>query len=203
MKKLLALTLALVFILSLTACGSGNGALIGKWVSNYEVKQILDSKVDSAVKDINNRLLKLLYENLRASYNDLTIKENLQINNDGTYKLYFDTEEAKATMEKRIKEIVKKTIEEDEYGSRLGSDYIDSFSEETIKNFDFEKAFSNTIEGEYKIEGDKFYFDKNDTSWYGVFSVNGNKLSFSNVVGAKAENEQSTRIFTREFTKAG
>ncbi len=199
MKKVLALVLALVFVLSLSACGGSS--IIGKWVSDYELKPIYDSKVDSSIKSSESKLLSTIYENLRSSYENITIKEIFQINNDNTFKLYFDTGNAKKTMDERISEIVTKTIKEDKFGSRLGDEAVNTLINDIKNNMDLEKAFSNKVEGNYKIDGNKFYFDKDDTSTYAVFSMKGDILSFSDVTGSFSEMEQSLNLLIREFKK--
>lgn len=199
MKKVLALVLALVLVLSLAACGGSS--IIGKWVSDYELKPIYDSKVDSSIKSSESKLLSTIYENLRSSYENITIKEIFQINNDNTFKLYFDTGNAKKTMDERISEIVTKTIKEDKFGSRLGDEAVNTLINDIKNNMDLEKVFSNKVEGNCKIDGNKFYFDKDDTSTYAVFSMKGDILSFSDVTGSFSEMEQSLNLLIREFKK--
>lgn len=201
MKKALSLVMAIVLVLSLAACS--NKTIVGKWVSDYELKNILDLKFDNALKSTDNRLLSTVLENLRKSYEDITVKEILQINEDNTYKLYFDTGNAKSLLDKNIRDITTKTIEEDKDGSKLGTSAVDSVVDMYIDVLDFEKALSTVVEDEYKIEGDKFYFSNRDAASYGIFTIKGDKLSFSEVNGSIAESEKSSKVLIREFTRTG
>ena len=214
MKKIISLLLCVVLAVSMMAvlsgCGGAKEDVTGKWEAEVNMAEILNKSIaqaDASMEEIIN-------------FKDFTLKINLDLNKDGTYKMYCNEEVAakafvglKAEFKDMMVAYLEKSIED------AGLDMsIDDMLALTGMNLDdiIEEAFTEELidemvdemysEGQYKAEDGKFYTSDDidvapASSAAESYTLEDNKLTLMGLSGQ--DNELYDLIYPLTFKRVG
>lgn len=214
MKKIISLLLCVVLAVSMMAVLSGCGGkakedLTGKWVAEVNMAEALNKSVtdaDASLAEIIN-------------FKDFTLKINLELNKDGTYKMYCDEKsasEAFVGLKKDFKDMMVAYLEKSIADAGLDMSVEDMLAM-TGMDLDqlIEESFTEDIldemidemysEGQYKAEDGKFYtsddIDEKPASVAAeTYTLEGNTLTLNGAKGT--DDELYSIIYPLVFKKA-
>ena len=213
MKKIISLLLCVVLAVSMMAvlsgCGGAKEDVTGKWEAEVNMAEILNKSVaqaDASMEEIIN-------------FKDFTLKINLDLNKDGTYKMYCDEEVAakafvglKAEFKDMMVAYLEKSIEDagldmsvEDMLAMTGMNLDDIIEEAFTEDLIDEMVDEMYSEGQYKAEDGKFYtsddIDEKPAAAAEAYTLEGNKLSLMGLSGQ--DNELYDLIYPLTFKRVG
>ena len=206
MKKIIALTLALVLVLSLCACGAKEN-LVGTWKANIELAEAFNEEMAAAgMGDFIN-------------LESFALPLVMTFNEDGTGSMTVDQEAMTATIDKLAADLtagleayfteyfasmgIEMDLDEALAASGLSmDDLVDEFKAE----FAGEEAFAEfTNEFKYKAEDGKLYMsedlDSEISDTYNTYELKGNTLTL-NIGTEELDEEMAKYLFPMTLTRA-
>ena len=192
-KKLTALALALIIIVSLASCGCERyNPLVGKWNYKFSIKDFTETVIQFN-KDSLDPSLQAIYGDILKVLDKFGIDVTLEFRDDGTFSFAPDVDAARAVVEKaeeKLKTILTKVfkvfgVNEDQIKAKEKSidDIINSINK-AIDSFEYS--------GKYVFENNKLYLydedkEKNDSQYldielavkeFTVIKINGDVKGF-------------------------
>ena len=160
-RKITALTLVFVFVLSLAACAPKD-ELVGKWKYDLELKPVIEHTFETLLSSDDSKAE--MYREISKAFDGVSVDFIMEFKNDGTYSAYVDEESAKSAVA-AVK--AKATDLLPSFFSIMGSlDSILSSQGKTLKNLAeiFTKDINindltagSSLSGKYIHENDKIY----------------------------------------------
>ena len=214
MKKIISLLLCVVLAVSMMAvlsgCGGAKEDITGKWEAEVNMAEAINQSVagaDASMAEIIN-------------FKDFTLKIELELNKDGTYKMYCDEASAtkafanlKVDFKDMMIDYLEKTISDaglemsiDDMLALTGLN-LDQLIEESFTDAILDEMISEMYsEGQYKAENGKFYtsddIDEAPASTAAEsYTLEGNKLTLNGLTGT--EDELYGLIYPLEFKRVG
>ncbi len=194
-KRLLALTLAMFSLLTLASCDKVDELLGDESKEKAEeITIIADWKGEIAYMNFASSLLANGDDAMadaisKLDLNKHTVKSTISFKDDSTYTMSLDSESMNtsinAFVEALLTEVYNATFANSEAAMTL-DEYI-AASKSALTQL-FPNASALTINGKYKLDGDKLYTtsvvtDEIDESAYLIVSLSADKLEFKDVVG--------------------
>lgn len=105
LKKTTAILLAIVLLLSLTACGKKN-PLVGTWEGELDMSQDLIGPVDTIMGALSSALPGVELPKFEDFVSEFTVPYSLCFNEDGTYLLQMDQEQFQSRIDQLKAEVV-------------------------------------------------------------------------------------------------
>ena len=183
MKKISAILLAIVMVLTFAACGKSEANAVGTWSMKLDLSAAMKDELGSEFSDVNAPFAFTVY---------------FDLNKDGTYKMYVDEKETQQDMEVFIEAMTDYFIEY--LYDAMEAQGIDRATAQTVLEQQFEMSvkdyalqtlkdsmditeLTNSMvqEGVYEIKGNKFYMglDKIDKKVYDLITIEGNTLTLN------------------------
>lgn len=166
-RKITALTLVFVFVLSLAACAPKD-ELVGKWKYDLELKPVIENTFETLLSSDDSKAE--MYREVIKAFDGVSVDFIMEFKNDGTYSAYVDEESAKSAVA-AVK--AKATDLLPSFFSIMGSlDSILSSQGKTLKNLAeiFTKDINindltagSSLSGKYIHEDDKIYLIMDDS----------------------------------------
>ena len=160
-RKITALSLVFVFVLSLAACAPKH-ELVWKWKYDLELKQVIEHTFETLLSSDDSKAE--MYREVIKAFDGVSVDFIMEFKNDGTYSAYVDEESAKSAVA-AVK--AKATDLLPSFFSIMGSlDSILSSQGKTLKNLAeiFTKDINindltagSSLSGKYIHENDKIY----------------------------------------------
>ena len=199
MRKLFALLLALTMVFALCACGNQGGTpaaggnvggneeeenlLVGKWTATVDLMTILESSDEMDLDELGEELGDLILPD------DIELEIVMEFTDDGEVEITVDGEDA---IEEWLGQItdnrvdyLKDVLKENgssaaEWEAENGMSLKEYVEQSLAESLDLDADDLNVSEtGEYKLEGDKLYFDEDgDFEEYFVIDLSSKKLTF-------------------------
>lgn len=196
-KKLLALTVCVLMVVSLSACsmlGSLNNPVLGAWVWEINMTDLLEESLGSLdLEDLPDK--------------EMIIYAIFEFSDNGILTLSFDKEASAATVEAYMDDLVEIMVDymygiaessgmtrdqfdelcESQYGSPA-EEYIRSMVDDNIDTQDFMDDLSGKESMYYKVDGNKIYLadlkeELAGSDSYIEFTVSGSNMTFSSISG--------------------
>lgn len=193
MKKLLALMMALVMVMSLCSCGNGEetkeeATIIGKWTAEIDFASIMDMSQELASLDEEVKAL--------IMPKGVSMKLFFEFDDNGIASIFIDIRTAAddylGQVAANLTDYLKKTIEDQGVSAEV-FDAAVGMSLEDYVSFLMSQQFSGVMDtlpkeletpntGEYKLEGDKLYWGE-DGVFDGFFTIklDDNKFTINSV----------------------
>ena len=191
MKKLLALVMALVMVMSLCSCGNGKetkeeATIIGKWTAEIDFASIMEMSQELASLDEEAKAV--------IMPKGVSMKLFFEFDDNGIASFSVDIKTAAEDYIRQVTanltDYVKKTLESqgvsvEDFADAIGmslDDYVSSLMSQQLNgamdNLPEELETPNTCE--YKLEGDKLYLGE-DGVFDGFFTIklDGNKFTIN------------------------
>lgn len=204
--RLIALILILASSICFTACSSAD-QLVGKWISEYEVKPLLDPIMENSIDQTEKGFKKTLLEKIGTAYENVCVDMVIEFGKDGVYRIKFDQNSVNAAIE-TIRANVSDTITAayTEFYGQYGlspSGSFDDLIDQAMAAFDLENKFKDSLTGSYAVRGDKLFFDsETDGSDYVIYTVKDDTLTVTELSENIANRGSAYGDLVREFTKA-
>ena len=204
MKKFLAILLCLALTVScaalFTACekddqdGAEAVSIVGDWEATLDFGGIMEETMFTEGDAVPKELKDLL------DFSKLKLTMCLSFEEDGEYRVSFDEESVGEMIDallemlsKAMKEMLTEMLEAqnlslEEYLSLQNTTW-EALMEETFPREEMIEDINETDDGEYKIEGNKLYFDGEEDE-YTEFTLSSEKLTFTKVVSDDLDDDE-------------
>lgn len=188
-NKLVALILVFAMALSLCACGNGAKKLYGTWSSDF---------------NLTDTLAKEMGEEFAGFDEELILKVYVDFNEDGTWKMYVDSDEFSESMGVWMDALVDFSVElmysmleeqgvdqataddmlEQQFGMPI-SEYMSAMMAESLDVESMADEMEDS--GVYEAKGNKLYMEEEeiDKNAYDIFTVKDGVLTIDKAEGAE------------------
>lgn len=191
-SKVVAMLMVLIMTLSLSACGNSGKSLVGTWSISCDLNEMMIEEMGDDYADFESSFV-------------ITLK--FDFNEDGTFKMYADREELKASLDSWLNDFISYSVEMtyaifEEQGidretadelivEQYGASLEDTLRQQIEGSLDADQlADSVDTDGVYETKGNKLYMSDNgkiDETKYDIFSVSGDTLKLELPEGAVQE----------------
>lgn len=213
MKKIIALTLALVLVLSLCACGAKEN-LVGTWKANIELADLMNKEIAASGDEAMAEAMNL---------ESFQLPLILELREDGTCTMKVDPEAMAASADKLATDLTEglkayfvtmleqqglEVEDPTEVLTAMGLD-LDALVAEMKDQFLSEDTFAEfTMESKYKAEDGKIYFSDDleseiNADEYNTYTLKGDTLTLDvgNMVIEEGQEDMAAYMFPMTLTR--
>ena len=205
LKRSVAILLASLFVLSLTACAFGGSSIVGTWKYQISLKDIMAQMAETAEDDEA-----AMYDVMSSAMDGIGFDLYFEFADDGNCKYYIDEGSAKLAVEQMKENLIAVLpelfeamgVSREDFDSYLETYGItkDELAASLAESLDADSFAELSETGTYKTESGKLYLD-DDTDSYIVYELKDGKLIFTKFVG-DIDSDLPEWLFPMTFDKA-
>lgn len=190
LKKISAILLAIVMVLAFAACGDSEPNATGTWSIKLDLSAAMKEELGSEFSDFDA---------------PFAFKVYLDLNKDGSYKMYVDEKETEKDMNTFIEAMadyfveylytamesqgIDRTTAQTALEQQFGMSVKDYALKTLKESIDITELTDSMVqEGVYEVKGNKFYMglDKIDKTVYDLITIDGDTLTLNAAEDAAA-----------------